>query len=74
MLAPQNSTSEYLKAGFHWRRSRSRSLNQKHRAIGSSENRINQRSWKQNTDSAYDSLGYEQMKTALSESQTEAEE
>lgn len=34
----------------------------------------NQRSWKQNTDSAYDSVAYDLVKTALSESEVEAEE
>ena len=62
-----------LKAGFHYRRSRSRSRNQKPRAIRSNEN---QTDWveQQNTASAYDSVAYGQVKTALSESQAEAEE
>ena len=34
----------------------------------------NRRSRKQNTDSDYDSVAYNQVKTALSESQAEAEE
>ena len=36
--------------------------------------KINRRSRKHNTDSAYDSVAYNQVKTALSESQAEAEE
>ena len=50
-----------IKAGFHQRRSR----NQKRRAIRSSENQ---------TASAYNSVAYDLVKTALSESQAEAEE
>ena len=52
----------YFKAGFHYRLSRSRS-----RTI----------SWRQcsdTSDSAYDSVVYDQVKTRLSESQAEAEE
>ena len=56
-----------IKAGFHQRRSRSRSRNQKGRAIRSSENQTD-------NDSAYVSVAYDQVKTALSESQAEAEE
>ena len=36
--------------------------------------KTNQWSWKQNTDSAYDSVAYDQVKTALLESQAEAKE
>ena len=36
--------------------------------------KINRRSRKQSTDSAYDSVAYDEVKTALSESQAEAEE
>ena len=44
--------------------------------IRSSENQTDgdTRSRKQNIDSAYDSVAYDQVKTALSESQAEAEE
>ena len=62
-----------LKAGFHWRRSRSRSRNQKPRAIRSSENQTDGVGSK-NTDSAYDSVTYDLVKTGLSESEAEAEE
>ena len=41
------------------------------RAIRSSENRANRRSRKQNIDSAYDSVVYDHVKTALWESQAE---
>ena len=61
-----------FKAGFHWRRSRSWSRNQKRKVVRSSE-KSNRRSRKQNTDFAYDSVPYDQVKTALSESQAEAE-
>ena len=37
-------------------------------------NQSNRRSWKQNNDSAHDSVAYYQVKTALLESQAEVEE
>ena len=44
------------------------------RAIRSNENRANRRSRKQNTDTAYDPVAYDQVKTGLSELQAEEEE
>ena len=61
-----------LKAGFHWQRSRSRSRNQKPRAIRSSENQAD--GVISRTPTLVDSVAYDQVKTALLESQAEAEE
>ena len=49
------------------------SRNQKRRAVRSSENQTPQ-SLTQNTDSAYVAVAYDQVKTALSESQAEGKE
>ena len=54
--------------------SSARSRNLMRRAIRSSENPANRRSRQQNTDSAYDSVVYDQVKPALTESQAEEEE
>ena len=54
-----------LKAGSHLRQSHSQSHTIQWKS--------NQRSQKQNTDSAYDSVAYDLVKTALSESEAEAE-
>ena len=57
----------FLKAGFHWRWCQNQSLNQKGTTWRSSL-------WKQSSDSSYDCVAYNLMKTRLSESQAEAEE
>ena len=61
-----------FKAGFQQRRSRSRSRNQKGRAIRSSENQTD--GVGSRTLIVLVSVAYDQVKTALSESQAEAEE
>ena len=58
----RSCASVSLKAGFHCQRSRSR--NQKRRTI----------KWNQRSDSVYDSVAYDQVKTRSSESQAEVEE
>lgn len=61
-----------IKAGCHKRQSRSQSCNQKHGAIRSSD-QSNHRTQKQNTNSAYDSVCYNPVKTAPLDSQAEVE-
>ena len=58
----RSCASVSLKAGFHCRRSRSR--NQRRRTI----------KWNQRSDSVYDSVAYDQVKTRSSESQAEEED
>ena len=73
-----------LKVGFYWRRSRSRSLKRSRKRAYDSV-KIKNRSRKQNhkrdgirtfplsSDSAYDSVAYDLVKTRLSDSEAEAE-
>ena len=75
-ISPRNLNpfSISLKAGFHQRRSRSRSRNQKGRAIRSSENQTDGVVSRTLILLMSPGVAYDQVKTALSESQAEAEE
>ena len=63
-----------LKAGYHWRQSRSRSRSQKGRVIQSSENQTDGVGSRKLILLMSPLLKIRQVKTALSESQAEAEE
>ena len=67
VLDRDESNQGNLKAGFHWRRSRSRSHKLDEIGVG----RIRTVSF--SSDSAYDSDAYDPVKTRLSESQAEEE-
>ena len=71
-LVPQRFCKGWFSLATESQADRSRNLIR--RAIRSSENPANRRNRKQNTDSAYAFVVYDQVKTALSESQAEAEE